>query len=341
MKRCEAKQMLDVLSPIAVDGELYCPELLAMGGVATNAAIAATAQIDPVQRTVIMPRADYHYLTQRANGSKGDVDAYVNRVLELDKDSITEQDQNLIDRINEIRERLKHDLVPNIFGLKPPEEWSALADSPALSLIPRGGDRYKTPDGTIMKALHPWAVEIPEPEVWQYIFTESDDAPTITLQGQNPANDLVNRAGRTMIIRPRDVLKISKILDLMEREPALKAWLETGDGRSQFELARIALSVRANSWHPLTPSFLTPNRRREMNELSERMAGFFGPLLTPEELANHDAFLFKDKPDRVKHFLVGEAAAVKSPIYWLVETKFLKMYQTLNMENWPVINRVT
>jgi hypothetical protein len=78
-----------------------------------------------------------------------------------------------------------------------------------------------------------------------------------------------------------------------------------------------------------------------MDALAERLTGLFGSTLSPDELANHDAFLFRDQPDRVKYFLVGEAAAVKSPIYWLIETGLLDLYQKLNMENWPLIRNFT
>jgi hypothetical protein len=327
----QEKPVLEIIAPIAQGGEFFSEDLRIIGGIATTAALAESSQIDSITQTVTLPRTEFKETNIRLNGSLRDLDALA--LLGRDDPELT----ILRERIDQ---QIGGDLVVNIFGLRSIAEWQSM-NSVGKALVPRGGDRYKTPDDKIMKLSTPWAIEIPKSsfEPWQYTFEESDDEPEMTFLGLNPANDLVNRLTRTPILRPRDMEKIANVLTLVENNPALSDWLKSGDGQSQLELAKIALSVRANSWHSLTPR--DAEKARAMNELSERLTSFVGGTYSPDELAEHKAFMFKDLSDRKKAFLIGEAAAVRAPIHWLIETGILDIYQKLDMENWPIIRNFT
>jgi hypothetical protein len=215
------KPILEVLSPIANGGELFRKDLRVMGGVATAAAINPAAEIDAKARTVSLSSADFRETNIRENGSLRDLDALVLR---------EKSDPEFIEWKQEISRRLGADLVANIFGLRTADEWKKETASPLSALMLRAGDRYQTADGETMKLLSPWVAEIPAAslEPWQYVFRGFDDAPEITFQGLNPANDLVNRLTRTTILRPRDLAKISAVLNLVENNPQLSDWLATG-----------------------------------------------------------------------------------------------------------------
>lgn len=180
---------------------------------------------------------------RRQNGTKRDLDAlvlssdesYVDEVTAVVREAVTDEAGNeLIDvSVFGLHEaaHLEHQRQ-HPFGISALKAWVS--------------DRYVQPDGTMLKGLTPFEVSLPAETVRSW---------TLDIDGQyfpifSPAGAVLNYATRSISgLRPKDRDKVQAMaLQLREKWPESREWINDGPGKSQLELARIFQTLRW--WRP-------------------------------------------------------------------------------------------
>ncbi|MEI7539724.1 MAG: hypothetical protein WCJ36_03095 [Candidatus Saccharibacteria bacterium] len=295
---------IDVIKPFieVMARDELAPDIQIIGGVGSAALEHPDTVIDTRNKEVIAP--DSLYLdTYRPNGSLRDLD-----VLVLSSDR---KDIDLVNRY--MTETVGDNLERSAFGIKPAELLRKQMCSPLgfMALKTFLSDRYDMPAGMV-KSLFPFSVPIkPESlEPWTLSIGNSH------IPIPNPAMSVINYTNRSIGgIRPKDLTKVSNMANsVFSKAPELRDWAVEGPGASQVNLGLLLRS-------------LTPGRKHT------DVFNINRPILTANDLIEHESFILPELTTREKQLMVG-MATIKATLLSSVESNstIVKLWQKLGGE---------
>lgn len=275
---------LDVIKPfierVADAGDVHI-----MGGVGTAALGCASVEINSSAKEVWVP-GSFVLPTHREDGTKRDVDVLV---LSSDKNRVAEVAFDLQETVGDALEQ-------SVFDIRSHETLQKQLAHPLGFRAFRTflSDRYEASSetsGTYVKSLFPFSLALPNEVLETWTLRVGNDETGIPIP--HPGTTLSNYTSRSISgLRPRDAGKITHVAEnVFAMAPEIKEWLIDGPGQSQLELSKVIASLRS----PEQEDF-------------HLIDGLTVDTYSFNELVEHPAFMFPEKPQAYKYALLGEAA---------------------------------
>lgn len=314
---------IDIITPFAeaLGENPQLPEVQMMGGVGSAALKHPETIILPDEKRIVTSKtftqANPDLSQYRSNGTLRDLDMLV-----LTDDEAQTQEVEAL-----AKEIIGDQLVVSAFCLREGEHLNAQIRSPfgVKSLKTFLSDRYVMPDGSLEKALFPFAVPIDGDftETWALEVGDTE------FKVANPAATIMNYLTRSVSgLRTKDHAKVEEMAtEVFAKAPELEEWAIDGPGQTHKQLADILHALR----YADTP-------------MGGRISvGGVIPLQAPDTirgLSEIDAFMLPDASRRVQEATIT-LAAIKSRALGVGESneKIVRHFQTFFEERLHSITR--
>lgn len=315
--KAAAPNCIDIVAPF-IDGyhkNLELPDIQLLGGVASAALLHPRTEIKVDERSIVTPD-DF---LENDDVQKALNPIRENRTLRDADILVLSEDPEEVASIKEFaEEKIGGKLEVEIFPYHDIEELSEMAEHPfgLRSLRTFVSDRYVAQDagGTILKALFPFAVEVPDEALKTYDLEIGDKIFPVA----NPAAAIMNYWTRSISgLRPKDAKKFQKMAGLaFTKAPELAEWIIDGPGKSQMELAAIMHTLRYANSRPVA------SRRLEVGGAIQVTAG------SVRALADHEAFMMPNADGNTRDAVLA-MAIVKSRGIGIPESneRIVELYQ--------------
>lgn len=285
------RNCIEIVTPLIseLNGRGLLDNFQLMGGIGSAVLKHLGTEILPEEQLIVASpdfcEGNVDLCPTRPNGTMRDLDALV---LSDDPDYVAEVEAVTEDFVGGA-------LEVSVFGLRKAAYLQRQKERPfgMVSLKAWLSDRYMEDDGTMLKALTPFAVTLPVESMESWTAKIGDNYYPV----MNPGVSLLNYATRSISgLRPKDADKVEAMAaHVGTKWPGVKEWIHDGPGESQAELANIFHTLR---WG-------REGNRRSIGGVIDLVA------TTVPALRDNEAFMFKDADERtqrrVLQLAVGKA----------------------------------
>lgn len=304
---------IDIVKPLV--GELHNRGLL--DGFQIMGGIGSAALKHP--GTVILPDEQRIVTSRDFTTDNDDLDVYRPNTTLRDLDVLVlSSDTEQISKVESLTEEVIGDQLDiSFFSLRQASHLQQQIEHPfgVKSLKTFVSDRYVFEDGSIVKALVPFAVRI-GPQVlesWQ-VEIGGEEYPVA-----NPASAIQNYLTRSISgLRPKDFDKVQEMTkQVAGKWPDMAEWIKHGPGKTQMQLATIFQTLRHGSRRPNSKSVLDVGGAFQVSAIS------------PDILRYNPAFMFPEAEPRVQTAILL-LARLKSRGLGIPESNptIVKLFQT-------------